>query len=164
PPAGSRPRRRPRCGTSSSAGATVNGLPTATPTSPPHAEGGLGFAGRVVGVAPGGVVGRVEDFGDLGDLFLDQPLDALLERDVRGATALAAAAHLQIHAVILHVHELDESAVAGDRGIDHRIDQLLNLGLQIIAHAAPLHSILQQSSCSGPTGPPWAPLSKTTAR
>src|SRR5262249_28325967 len=49
-----------------------------TDVSSPRRSAGLGFARRVVGVAAGRVVGRVENFRDLGDLFLDQPLDALL--------------------------------------------------------------------------------------
>src|SRR5262245_52725858 len=124
-------------------------------TSAPHVGAWeLRFAGRVVGVAPRGVVCRVQDFGDFGDLFLDQPLDSLLQRDVRGAAALAAAAHLKVDAVILYIDELDEAAVAGDRGVDHRIDQLLHSGLQIFAHEAPLRSLLYPSLRSGPTGPP----------
>src|SRR5262249_36772569 len=115
-------------------------------------------------VAPRGVVGRAQDFGDFGDLFFYQPLDSLLQRDVRGAAALAAATHLKVDPVILHVDELDEAAVAGDRGVDHRIDQLLNSGLQILAHEAPLKPLLYPSLRSGPTGPRWAPLSRTTAR
>ena len=42
-------------------------------------------------VLAGGVVGRVQDLGDLGDLFLDQPLDPGLQRDVRSSAPLAAA-------------------------------------------------------------------------
>src|SRR5439155_1642339 len=83
------------------------------------------------------VVGRVEDLGDFGDLFLDQPLDARLQCDVRGAAALAAAAHLEIDSVILHVDQLDEAAVAGDRRVDHGIDQLLDSGLELSTHKAP---------------------------
>src|SRR5436309_9763764 len=94
----------------------------------------LGFARRVVGVGAGGVVGRIQDLGDLGDLLFDQPLDPRLQRDVRRAAALATAAHLQVDAIVLHINELDESAVAGDRGVDHGVDQLLDAGLEICAH------------------------------
>src|SRR5439155_2362234 len=116
-----------------------------TGVSRPRGAWALRFARRVVGVAPGGVIGRVEDFGDLGDLFLDQSLDPLLQRDVRGAAALAAAAHLKIDPVVLHVDELDKAAVAGNRGVDRGIEQLLNTGLQIVAHDAPLKSLLYPS-------------------
>ena len=75
---------------------------------------------------PGRVVGGVEHLGDLGQLFLDQALDARLQRDVRRAAALAPAAHLQIDAVVLDVDQLDEAAVAGDGRVDHRVDQLLH--------------------------------------
>src|SRR5207247_2595841 len=64
---------------------------------PPTEDSGL--AGGVVGVRPLRVVGRVEHLGDLRKLFLDEALDARLERDVRGAAALAAAAHGQVDAV-----------------------------------------------------------------
>src|SRR5262245_24907824 len=107
-----------------------------TDLSRPRAGVGLSLAGRVVGVLAGGVVGRVQDFGDLRNLFLDQPLDPGLERDVRSSAPLAAAPHLQVHAVVLHVDELDESAMAGDRGVDHRVDQLLDAGFEFFAHVA----------------------------
>src|SRR6185503_4422885 len=74
------------------------------------------LARRVVGVAAGGVVGGVEHLDDLGDLFLDQPLDARLQRDVRRATTLAPATHLQIDGAVLDVEQLDEAAMAGDGG------------------------------------------------
>src|SRR6267378_2376471 len=63
---------------------------------PPTEDSGL--AGGVVGVRALRVVGRVEHLGDLRKLFLDEALDARLERDVRGTAALAAAAHRQIDA------------------------------------------------------------------
>src|SRR3989442_272670 len=94
----------------------------------------LGFARRVVGVGAGGVVGRVQAPGDPGDPLFDQPLDPRLQRDVRGAAALAAAAHLKVDAVILHVDHLDDPAVAGDRGIDHGVDEFLDAGLEFCAH------------------------------
>src|SRR2546425_5429624 len=105
-----------------------------TGVSGPAAGGALSFARRVVGVGAGGVVGRIQDLGDLGDLLFDQPLDPRLQRDVRRAAALATAAHLQVDAIVLHIDELDESAVAGDRGVDHGVDQLLDAGLEICAH------------------------------
>src|SRR6185295_6666300 len=96
--------------------------------------GRLRLAGRVVGVAARRVVGRVEYLGHLGDFFLDQALDPRLQRDVRGATALAAAAHLQIDAVVLDVDQLDEATVPGHSRVDHRVDQLLHPALEILAH------------------------------
>src|SRR5207244_9794859 len=80
------------------------------------------------------------------------------------ATALAAAAHLEVDAIVLHVDQLDEAAVTGNCGIDHRVDQLLNFRLEFSAHAAPLIWILYPRSGSGATGPRWALLSRTTAR
>src|SRR5262249_40332587 len=130
---------------------------------------GLRFARRVVGVGAGRVVGGVKDFGHLGDLFLDQPFDALLQGDVRGAAALAAAAHLEIDPVVLHVYELDEAAVPGNRWVDHRVDQLLYAGLQLSAHAAPLNRYFTRVSSQGQLalrglrsaeprlGQPWRP-------
>src|SRR5262245_19486516 len=123
--------------------------PDDTGVSLPRRRAGLCFAGSVVGVASGRVVGGVENFGDFGNLFLDQPLDALLQRDVCGTTALAATAHLEIDPVILHVDELHEAAVAGHRGVDHRVDQLLHAGLEFFAHAAPLDRYFTRVSTQG---------------
>src|SRR2546427_5311590 len=95
---------------------------------------GLGFARRVVGIGAGGVVGRVQDLDDLGELILDEPLDARLQSDVGGAAPLTAAAHLEVDPVFLHVDQLDVAAVAGDRRVDHGVDQLLDFGLQLVAH------------------------------
>src|SRR5262249_20620286 len=106
-----------------------------TDVTPSRRGVGLCFAGGVVGVRSGGVIGRVEDFGDFRDLFLAQPLDALLQRDVRRPAALATATHLEVDPVVLHVDELDEAAMSRDRRVDHRIDQLLNFCPQIFAHA-----------------------------
>src|SRR5712692_7688254 len=124
------------------------------------------LARRVVGVGAGAVGGRVQHFLDLGDLFLDQPLDARLERDVGGAAALAAPAHLDVNLVLLDVEQLDEAAVAGDGRIDGRVDQLLHLGHQLVAHVLPpcvieVTALLYPTFRSGPTGPWWAPLSRT---
>src|SRR4029453_10239767 len=94
----------------------------------------LRLAGLVVGVAAGGVVRRVEDLGHLGELFLDKALDPRLQRDVRRAAALATPPHLEIHAVVLDVHQLHEAAVPSDCRVDHAVDQFLNLSLQIVAH------------------------------
>ena len=68
----------------------------------------------VVGVASGGVVGRVEDLAHGRSEAADGFLDALLERHVGGAAALAASAEAQVHVVALDVDELDEPAVLRD--------------------------------------------------
>jgi hypothetical protein len=47
------------------------------------------------------VVGGVQHFLDPGELFPDQPLDPLLQRNVRGPAALAAAANQQVDHLIL---------------------------------------------------------------
>src|SRR2546425_10010054 len=96
---------------------------------PPTEDSGL--AGGVVGVRALRVVGRVEHLGHFGKLFLDEALDARLERDVRGAAALAAAAHGQVDAVVLDVDQLDEASVSRHGGVDHGIDQLLHAGLEV---------------------------------
>src|SRR5262249_30334995 len=57
-----------------------------------------------------------------------------LERDIGSSAPLATAAHLEVHPVVLHVDELDESAVAGDSRIDHGVDQFLDAGLEFFAH------------------------------
>src|SRR4029450_10654491 len=48
--------------------------------------------------------------------------------------ALAAAPHLEVPAIVLYVDELDESAMAGDRRVDHGLDQFLDAGLEFFAH------------------------------
>src|SRR2546430_4482923 len=96
---------------------------------PPTA--GSGLAGGVGGVGALRVIGRVEHLADLGKLFFDQALDARLERDVRRAAALAAAAHGQVDPVVLNVDQLDEAPVSRDGGVDHRVDQLLHAGLEV---------------------------------
>src|SRR5712691_6813160 len=111
------------------------GLPPADPRD-------LGLAGGVVGVAPAGVVGGVEHLDHFRQLVLDQPLDPRLQRDVRRPAPLAAAAHLQIHAVVLHVDEVDVPAVPGDGRVDHGVDQLLHLAPQFLTHGSPLSEIL----------------------
>src|SRR5882724_10721974 len=96
--------------------------------------GGLRLAGAVVGVGARRVVGGVQHLGHLGKLLLDEALDPRLQRDVGGAAALAASTHLQVDPVVLHVDQLDEAAVTGDGRVDHRVDQVLHLGLEIVAH------------------------------
>ncbi len=53
------------------------------------------LGGRVVRIAASGVVGRVEDLADERSEPADGLLDSLLQRDVGGAAALAAAAEAQ---------------------------------------------------------------------
>src|SRR5262245_17791201 len=83
------------------------------------------------------MVRGVEHLFDLRDFFLDQALDARLERHVRRAAALAAAAHLQVDLVVLHLDQLNEAAVTRHRGIDGRVDQLLHLGRKLFTHVVP---------------------------
>src|SRR5690348_2565806 len=86
---------------------------------------------RVVGIAAGGVVGRVQDLADGRRERPDRLLDALLERDVRSAAALASAAQPQEDGVALDVDQLDPAAVAGDRRVDLAVQKILNRPLQI---------------------------------
>src|SRR5205807_10519963 len=67
---------------------------------------------------------------------------------------------------VLDVEELDPAAVGRDRRVDRGVDQILNLALQIYAHdqLLPFRLILYPTSREGPTGPRWAPLSRTTVR
>src|SRR3990170_4808203 len=115
-----------------SSSSRADGLGTWRPAD--RTAGRLGFARGVVGVGAGRVVRRVEDLVHLGQLFLDEALDAGLQRDVGRAAPMAAPAHLEVDAVVLDVDELDEAAVTGDRRIDHRVDQLLHPGLEVRAH------------------------------
>src|SRR2546430_13141314 len=94
----------------------------------------LGLAGSVGGCGARGGVGRVQNLEHVGELSLDEPLDAGLQGDVGGATPLAPPAHLEVDPVVLHVDQLDIAAVAGDCRVDRGVDQLLDPGLQIVAH------------------------------
>src|SRR3989442_12295552 len=71
------------------------------------------LGGLVVGVGAAGVVGLIDDTGELRDLFLQRRLDPLLQGDVDHAAPLAAAAELEIGDVLLDVQELDPAAVRG---------------------------------------------------
>src|SRR5712691_331762 len=119
---------------------------------PPSDPRDLALAGGVVGVAPAGVIRGVEHLCHLGQLVLDQPLDPRLQRDVGRAAPLAAAAHLQVHAVVLHVDEIDVPAVTRDSRVDHRVDQLLHLAPQFVAHGSPSR-ILSYFTRTAPSRP-----------
>lgn len=87
-------------------GARAPSAPGETDPGPPRAGPGwdvgrvgrraggfrLFFGGLEVGVGPGGVVGDVDDSGDLGDCLGDGHLDPLAECDGGHAAALASAA------------------------------------------------------------------------
>src|ERR1700693_360243 len=89
------------------------------------------LCGRVIGVASGRVVGRVEDLADAGDEVADRFFDSLLEGHVGGAAALAAASEAEVHVVLLDIDQLDEAAVRGDRGVDLALEQVADRPFQI---------------------------------
>src|SRR5262245_15833103 len=99
-------------------------------------EGLLG--GLVVGVVPARVVGLVDHPGDVRDLLAQRGFDPLLEGDVDHAAALAAAAETEVDEVLLDVEEVDPASVSGDRGVDHLVQDLLNLFLDVLVfHGRP---------------------------
>src|SRR5262249_23698824 len=86
---------------------------------------------RVVGVAPRGVVGGVEDLADERREVANGLLDSLLERDVGGAAPLAAASEAQVDVVAAHVDQLDVAAVLRDRGIDLPVEEVADRPLEV---------------------------------
>jgi len=70
------------------------------------------FRGREIGVRARAVIGDVHDPLHLGDVAVQHGLDALAQRHIGHATALAAAAHPQHHHGVLHVDQLDAPTVA----------------------------------------------------
>src|SRR5512143_2717981 len=98
-------------------------------TAPRAAARSLG--GRVVGVAPRGVVGRVEDLADERRELADGLLDALLECDVRGAAPLAPASESEVHVVPAHVDQLDIPAVRGHCRVDLAIEEVADRPLEV---------------------------------
>src|SRR4029077_7772969 len=93
-----------------------------------RSTGGL-LGGLVVGIVAAGMVGLVDDAGELWYLFLERRLDPLLQGDVDHAASLAAAAQLQVGDVLLGVQELDPAAVRRHRRVDHLVQDLLDAAL-----------------------------------
>src|SRR5258708_4040633 len=69
-----------------------------------RSRGMLLFRSRGVRVLAAGVVGHVDDVGDLGKLLPDHRLDALLQRDVGHAAPLTATAHLEADHLFPNFH------------------------------------------------------------
>src|SRR5215510_389580 len=92
----------------------------------------LSLGGRVVRIPSGGVVGGVEDLSDPGDQVADRLLDSLLQRDVGGAAALAAASQAEVDVVPAHVDQLDVASVRGDRRVDLPLEQIADRPLQVL--------------------------------
>mgnify|MGYP007103371108 CR=1 FL=1 len=65
-----------------------------------------------------GVIGDVDDGVDLVDVFDDRGLDALAERHLGHAAALAAARHPHVRVRTFDAHEFGESAMRGQGGVD----------------------------------------------
>src|SRR5262245_14589522 len=86
---------------------------------------------RVVGIAPGGVVGGVEDLANGRREVANRLLDSLLQRHVGGSAALAAATQPQVHVVLLDVDELDVPAVLADGRVDLPVEQVTDGPLQV---------------------------------
>src|SRR3989475_5762949 len=83
------------------------------------------FLGRLeVGVRARGVVGDIDDLGDLWDGGLDRDLDPLPQRDIDLGATLTAAAQLDIGGTTAHFEQVDEAAVRGDRGVDLPVEHL----------------------------------------
>src|SRR5262245_12054168 len=95
------------------------------------ATAGLLLGRLVEGVGSTGMVGLVDDARDLRDLLAQRRLDPLLEGHVDHAAPLAAAAETQVDEVVLHVEEVDPAAMPGDRRVDHLVQDLLDLLLDV---------------------------------
>src|SRR5262245_46611057 len=72
------------------------------------------------------MVSDINNLTDLGKGLTDSLLDPLIQRHADHATALTAAPEPEIDDVIVHIPEFNVTAVAGDCGIDLRIEQFLN--------------------------------------
>src|SRR5262249_40725213 len=72
------------------------------------------------------MVSDIDNLTNLGKGLTDSLLDPLIQRHADHATALTAAPKPDIDDVVVHIHEFNVAAVAGDCGIDLGIEQLLN--------------------------------------
>src|SRR5215467_14993098 len=72
------------------------------------------------------MVSDIDNLTDLGKGLMDSLLDPLIQRHTDHTTALTAASKPDIDDVVVHIHEFNVAAVAGDGGIDLGIEQLLN--------------------------------------
>src|SRR3990172_7430291 len=93
---------------------------------------GLLLRRLVVGVLARGVVRVVHDLVDALDGLQYRGLDTLLQRDVREAAALAAAAELDVGGRPLHAEEGDPAAVGRYLGVDVGIEEDLDLVLALV--------------------------------
>src|SRR5947207_12012870 len=66
-------------------------------------RGAAALCRRVIGIRAGGVLRGVDHLADPGHALENAALDSLAQRDDGHAAALAAAAHLDVDHVVLHV-------------------------------------------------------------
>ena len=74
----------------------------------------------------GRVIGFIQNRSHHWHSFTKRAMDSLFESQVRGATALTTATHLDGHSVSLDALQGDMTAVASDSWIDLRINILLD--------------------------------------
>ncbi len=73
------------------------------------------------------MVGDIDNFDQLGDCILENPLDPLLQSDRGEAATLAAAHELQVSGAAVHRHKLRRSPMSRNRRIDMPLQHHLNL-------------------------------------
>src|SRR5215813_6873440 len=72
------------------------------------------------------MISDIDNLTDLWKCLMDSLLDPLIQRHADHATALTATTKPDIDDVVVHIHEFNVAAVAGDCGINLGIEQLLN--------------------------------------
>src|SRR5579884_2171718 len=77
-----------------------------------------GFAGEEGGGA-GGMVGRIDQAGDLGKSFGENPDNAMVECLAGHRAPLAAARHFDIDDVLFQIDQLNVPAMLGETGVDN---------------------------------------------
>ena len=99
------------------------------------------------------MVGGVEDLADARREAADGLLDALLERYVGRAAALASAAEAQVDVVLLDVDELDEAAVLADGRVDLPVEEVADRPLEVPLGRERIEVLRGDDRGSGPDVP-----------
>lgn len=76
------------------------------------------------GVGAGGVVGDIDEAGDLREFFGEDADDAVVQRLIGHGASLTAARHLDVGDVFFELDELDVAAMLGQSGVDGFVEDL----------------------------------------
>src|SRR5215475_4274056 len=80
----------------------------------------------IVWVRAAGMIGRIDDLSDAGNLLRDQRLNSLLQRHICHATSLAPATHGDVGDVLFDVEEDNVPPVVCQGRVDVLVEQLLD--------------------------------------